>query len=542
MSNPFMKFEKFGAVCDVETRKRIAQAIFDKLLKGTDEEEADKSFMSNDETENFASSIEIILANETLREMTKNDPVLAETTTQEILNFIHKTKRAVTALGNPYEDEVKLADSFSVIEQKDHKSYWKIIKEFMDDNYSKEVIDSNFYTRAFNKTFKPRNKENVAGEENQSYESIRDHLAEKWREEILLKIVLFQQEKIDEFRTEFTKQLFEYMQELKDARDMMQAFATDFNQLFDMPKGGMSKENFDVLKKYHELLEMNHAVKDLVQMLGRMRQAVDEEEKEAFGATADKFEWQAKHASKTDLIGIHESDDLNNLLPSETVLLSNPALQTLFFKRFAEKKLQTFEFEDRIRSFEVDENRQGNKKGKNNKKGPFIICVDTSGSMLGMPETIAKTICLAILKIALKENRNCYLITFSVGIVTLDMTDLKNNMAKIVDFLSMSFHGGTDASPALAQATQMLETPDFAKADILMISDFQMPPIQPVIAKKIQEAQKKETKFHSLVISDYRWGLGYTNEQVVSDFDHNWYYNPRDKNSIFQLAKNLKQL
>jgi len=540
MTNPFIKFEKFGAVCDFETRKRIAQTIFEKLLKGTDEEEAGKSFMSNEETENFASAIEIILANETLREMTKNNPVLAETTTQEILNFIHKTKRTITALGNPYEEEVKLTDSFSVTQQQDHKSYWKIIREFIEANYSKEVIDSSFYTKAFNQTFKPQQKDNE--KENQSYESIRDHLTEKWREEILLKLIEFQQEKMDEFRTEFAKQLFEYMQELKDARDMVQSFATDFNQIFDMPKEGMSKENFDVLKKYHELLEMNHAVKELVKMLGRMRQAVDDEEKQASGAITDKFEWQAKHASKTDLIGIHESDDLNNLLPSETVLLSNGALQTLFFKKFAEKKLQTFEFEDRIKSFEVDENKQGNQKGKNNKKGPFIICVDTSGSMYGMPETIAKTICLAILKIALKENRNCYLITFSVGIVTLDMTDLKNNMQKIVDFLSMSFHGGTDASPALAQATQMLETPEFSKADVLMISDFQMPPIQPLVANKIKEAQKKETKFHSLVISDYRWGLGLTNEQVVNYFDHNWYYNPRDKNSIFQLEKNLNQL
>ena len=94
--------------------------------------------------------------------------------------------------------------------------------------------------------------------------------------------------------------------------------------------------------------------------------------------------------------------------------------------------------------------------------------------MHGTPEQVAKTLCFALLKIAIQENRKCYLISFSTGIQTLNLTDLKNSLNLILDFLSMSFHGGTDASPALEEALRMLNTNDYKEADVLMISDFVM--------------------------------------------------------------------
>ena len=50
---------------------------------------------------------------------------------------------------------------------------------------------------------------------------------------------------------------------------------------------------------------------------------------------------------------------------------------------------------------------------KKEPKGPIIVCVDTSGSMQGTPENIAKTVTFALSKIAIEEERKCYLISFS---------------------------------------------------------------------------------------------------------------------------------
>lgn len=82
-------------------------------------------------------------------------------------------------------------------------------------------------------------------------------------------------------------------------------------------------------------------------------------------------------------------------------------------------------------------------------QGPFIICVDTSGSMHGTAENVSKTLCFAILKIAIRDNRKCFLISYSTQLMTLNLTDFKTSIDKLIEFLSMSFNGGTDATPAM---------------------------------------------------------------------------------------------
>lgn len=112
-------------------------------------------------------------------------------------------------------------------------------------------------------------------------------------------------------------------------------------------------------------------------------------------------------------------------------------------------------------------------------------------------------------------------------------------MAKIVEFLSLSFHGGTDASPALAQAAVMLQTENFQNADVLMISDFEMPPIQKSVKENILKAKEAGTKFHSIVIGGDWWVYrrGYENHKVTDVFDHIWNFQHGDEKGIFKLVR-----
>jgi uncharacterized protein with von Willebrand factor type A (vWA) domain len=303
-----------------------------------------------------------------------------------------------------------------------------------------------------------------------------------------------------------------------------------------MSKGNWQRVNFDVLQKYSELLKRDKSLQELAEMLGRMQQAEKEYEEEEFTNIQIKTEWKTEHASKEDLIGVHESDDLNSLLPSEVALLSDEDTEWLFYKKFVEKKLQTFEYLSRLLAYKEEDFQDKRRKEKEDKKGPFIICVDTSGSMHGTPETIAKVLCFAILKIAIRDNRKCYLISFSTGIQTLDLTDLKNSLDKIVNFLCMSFHGGTDAIPAVREALRMLATEDYKKADVIMISDFIMSGFDPQTKQQILQAKENKTKFHSLVIGSSQ------NQAVVQEFDNNWIYDPTQPDRVITLVKNIHQL
>jgi uncharacterized protein with von Willebrand factor type A (vWA) domain len=137
---------------------------------------------------------------------------------------------------------------------------------------------------------------------------------------------------------------------------------------------------------------------------------------------------------------------------------------------------------------------------------------------------------------ATKENRKAYLINFSVGIKTINLLDLANSMDLLIDFLLMSFHGGTDAAPALIEAINMLQTKDYKEADVLMISDFVMFELREDIVKKIRQEQSKDTRFHSLTISKQ------ANPEIVSRFDNHWHYNPEQREVMKVIYQDLQKL
>jgi uncharacterized protein with von Willebrand factor type A (vWA) domain len=136
---------------------------------------------------------------------------------------------------------------------------------------------------------------------------------------------------------------------------------------------------------------------------------------------------------------------------------------------------------------------------------------------------------------AVRDNRKCYLISFSgpEDIKTLNLTDLKNNLEKLIEFLSMSFQGGTDAGPAMQEALRMLETEDYKKADVIMVSDFVMPCFDEQIKKQIVSAKEKKTRFHSLVIDDSG------NKNTIDEFDTNWAYNKNNSDCVLQLVRDI---
>ena len=175
---------------------------------------------------------------------------------------------------------------------------------------------------------------------------------------------------------------------------------------------------------------------------------------------------------------------------------------------------------------------------KKEPKGPIIVCVDTSGSMQGTPENIAKTVTFALSKIAIEEERKCYLISFSTGIETLDLSDFSegNSISKLVSFLRKSFNGGTDATPALKHSLEMLQKNAYKNADVLMISDFVMDTLPTDLVNSIEEEKKKNTCFYSLVIGSSG------NQNTIKAFNHNWLYDMSNPNATRHLVEQLHEI
>ena len=46
-------------------------------------------------------------------------------------------------------------------------------------------------------------------------------------------------------------------------------------------------------------------------------------------------------------------------------------------------------------------------------RGPILLCVDTSGSMRGARETVAKALALECMRAAKEQERDCYVFAFA---------------------------------------------------------------------------------------------------------------------------------
>jgi uncharacterized protein with von Willebrand factor type A (vWA) domain len=531
----FSKFETFGLIASPEIREKVALAICEWFKKFQGTKPADKSIgFSNSETENFASPIEQILkGSNSMLELCNKDANLAEKITQEILDFTDVTKKIINRTESPFEKENELLSSFKAIEKTTFPDAWKTILPFIQKIYADNELDGKFYEKEFVQSLKIKRKKVKA---KASFQSVKEHFTEKWEELLTKKQIAWELEIIERERKKFCEELYRKIEELKKLQKILEPFTSEVGRLWDMSKGDWQKTDFDILKRYAEILQKDKSINDLAEMLGRMRQAEREYEEEVFTNTVIKPEWKVEHSGKSDLVGIHESDDLSSLLPTEAALLADERTELIFYKKFAEKKLQTFDYHAKILSYKEEEFQDKRKREKEDKKGPFIICVDTSGSMQGIPETVAKTLAFAILKIAIRENRKCYLISFSTGINTLELSDMGNSLDKIIDFLSMSFYGGTDASPAMIESLRMLETKDYKKADVIVVSDFVMSSFSPTIQRQIANAKENKTKFHSLVIGDSQ------NPRVSEEFDNNWFYDSTSSGSTLKLVQNLRKL
>src|SRR5262249_12916244 len=106
-------------------------------------------------------------------------------------------------------------------------------------------------------------------------------------------------------------------------------------------------------------------------------------------------------------------------------------------------------------------------------RGPVIVILDTSGSMRGVSETLAKAVVLQILCTTHLEKRPCYVYSFS-GDGELAVRELSRGQDGLADglaFLSVSCHGGTKLEAALRRGLERLSDDRWSSSDIVIVSD-----------------------------------------------------------------------
>ena len=205
------------------------------------------------------------------------------------------------------------------------------------------------------------------------------------------------------------------------------------------------------LNKYASLVEYNEDIKKILKLIGQIELE--------YGARSHGI---SSH-SRSEVYSVTTSKDLEYILPIESVKLQDETLKYLFFARWMEGKLLTYQLTGKHWAGSL----------KRRKKGPMVALVDTSGSMVGSPEIVSKAILLAIVRHMLKEKRDMKVFLFSsVGQATeIELTDNRKMASEFLDFLQYTFEGGTDFNTALGEGLKALKDRQYRNADILFITD-----------------------------------------------------------------------
>ncbi len=352
----------------------------------------------------------------------------------------------------------------------------------------------------------------------------RKLLLQQWRKLVDEQFVKWEIEAIQRFRQKLLNKLEEWLKNLQLLADTLGDLSIEPGLLFDLSKGNLSLSNIKQLKRWAEYISKDKGLKELCDILGRLRRAEKTRRQELVKNTLTVTEYVPDINSKEEIVGVCLGKDIEHAIPQEIALLSDDETATLFDMKFAEGRLMCFEMEGiQENSHEIEEECMIEVE-EEEKLGPMIICVDTSSSMQGSPETIAKAVTLFIATRAVSQKRDCLLINFSTSIETLDLSG-KVGIAKAVEFLQRSFHGGTDSSPAFEYALEMMSKEKYKQSDILIISDFIMDSLSESLYEKISTAQKNKNRFYSLSIGNL-----FLSKKLQEVFDNEWVYNPSTSN------------
>ena len=530
LEEEYNRFIEFGGLLDRKMRRYLVQYLQNKF----DPDRHIVPELKDKYYRYFEGALDDIFLIDGLQDILQQNSSIKKRVLLDTIYWMKKSYKDVRTK-HPYEDEQQRLSSWSITPMKAFLKRRQALPIYLSSIYRRDELDTQFYKVKFDALISSDDIDQLSAEDRKQLDLLVDDILAKWDALLYAKILVFQLEKFKEEKEAYIDFLNQKVVEYNKLRDIVEPFSEYFG--WDLSRKLWKKTSFDLIESYRNLLDDEDSVRKLADLLGSMREAEIEMEEETFEKTIIKQEWVKDEMLKSEIVGVDSSDRLTDMLSSEAGLLSDSDTESYFLKKYADKKLLTFRYEDKRLVKSVDHIMEVNQRVKQKEKGPFIVCVDTSESMDGTPEKIAKVMTMAILKMSMNQNRRAFLINFSTGIQTLDLYNIADSIDEIAAFLKMSFYGGTDATLALYEALKQLDRADYEDADILMVSDFIMYKLGEDVKQQISHYQiNRNTQFHALAIGDQ------VNNEVLNYFDTNWQYNPKEKGIIRALSRGLKDI
>lgn len=206
--------------------------------------------------------------------------------------------------------------------------------------------------------------------------------------------------------------------------------------------------------------------------------------------------------------GVRPGRNLARMLPAEAAQLRHPLLHKLWRARLAESRLMVWDEQAVLQDVRpggpvvVDADPAA--EPPPDARGPMLLCIDTSGSMRGAPEQLAKAVVLEAARAAHREKRACRLIAFGGQgeVLEHELAFTPAGLDALLDFVGQAFDGGTDLAAPLACAVDRVQEARWQRADLLLVSDGEFGCTPAALARLDQARQQQGLRVQGVLVGD----------------------------------------
>jgi len=282
-------------------------------------------------------------------------------------------------------------------------------------------------------------------------------------------------------------------------------------QAWEMMDGQWTESEFE---KKLSIVQIQNRYPEIGDVARRMGRLPDEDGKDRLTVQSGNTH-KIEHSTGSDIEGVTTGRDLNALMPFELAQYSDTAMEGLFLRKYLTSQLQIFRYKS-----EITKPSRRLRSERAARRGPMIVCVDSSASMYGVPQRIEASLLSKLEQTAEQLNRDCFLIDFSVNVRPIELRSRRKK--RVMERIGMKSEdnenfakgyfpflgGGTDAQKMLNLVFWLLDNGEdrYMNADVLWITDFLIPRTTEELMRKFREYQKTGTKFYGFKI-----GQGETN-------------------------------
>lgn len=290
----------------------------------------------------------------------------------------------------------------------------------------------------------------------------------------------------------------------------------DYIKAWKMMAGTFTESEF---RKQVDIIRLKNKFPQIEEVCLKMGRIANESGREMLRLSSGN-RMKIEHSSGSDIEGITIGNDLPTVLPHEVAMFSDSSLENLFYQRYVTKQLQLFRYKSQLSK----PSRRLNWEHAT-RKGPMIVCLDSSKSMDGIPHKIAISLLANLEDMAERLHRNCYLIDFSVSVLPIELCQrvkefrlnslgLTTNTETFAKGLFPFIGGGTNATKMMETAFDLLDnSANYQNADMLWISDFYIPMPAQELLMQMNNYRKWGTKI-------YGFQIGENKHQWNPYFDH----------------------